>query len=1585
MLSPLLLIDIAKTLLSASSSSYMLYYLLYFALFFVFYAFSSPFHREDRSRFNGYVYISTVLYVWLGCAVAFHLPILHYDVKVPVSLFSPLFLASAITLLVFEGLIKLCNTYYVFHIGFRQNSIEVIQNSIILSVACCLVYSQCGSSTPQSLLNLVKHTSINDLLSKHSSMNIADLVHDAVPRLDETVSRVCTVFLTDFNNPKVSDLPTVVVFWITGISILIINYGLERLSLIRAIFVDYHPYREETSITNTLLHALKPGTDSPNTSSPRSAADDADNSATQPASSDRFGSASDFMGASFSKVHTSTNQQHVGATKGKFQGVRMTGALGAVGGGTQQRANGAVQADFDSDADGVEQPLGAPSADFHRTTSDNGSVCAFGSYYDFVVGNKRQYAYLKEILSPVMLDMVTWYALVTSYTVVDLIISLKLFLGRFDMRTLQAALPYSIQQPNERQTKQAPKLVQNAFKQKSAAKHRPGSEYDNNESVMPFYYGQFENADVGDGFWFDWQADCGDGWNPTYQIARVMAQPSLSVSIKRRGRAATNIVLPRPKLLIIGGDLAYPSPTEETYENRLFRPYECAMPPPPHYDPHALSTRKPDVPEGQTLSTYEGPQIFAIPGNHDWFDGLQTFLRYICSRDWLGGWLLPQEKSWFALKLPHGWWLFGMDNALSDDIDYHQFKYFSDIAEHMAPTDRVILMTHEPDWIVDAFFAVTTSSNIAHLIQKLRGKVVLRIAGDIHNYTRHMPILRGQRIREPHYTIFQRLPMWLRVSSVFSGLKSLTRDILDMSDNAGSNVYYDDLVANNPTKLSTSTGSPSIHDRTASQPTVKRTQSDNYHLNGFINGHSAATHMHKDHDDLTPDHAHMKLKPSNGSPRINLFDSPPASDDEGDHNTIPLYSATHRQSSAGNSNGNGDAPSPHVQVYRSASTPPHVANGYNTAFHLPDSFSQASIATSNGAAGGESVTLDTNKLSEWSSTDVTLWLVYAHLTDLCEAFASNGVDGKLLVELTEEDLGGDDLKITSTLRRKKLMLEIKSLKQSMSEGKQLTIERNFSMMSLASSHAATPHNATNGHQNHDEDNETVLPLDKSVPPVIARQNSENTEQFDAQEGVTEESIRQTSESVQQPNGNKPHAAEAVNGIYSNGHAPQIQRTDSASRRSKHVHLHVDTEAAKASKDEQDDNHQPANKQSIHWHGRNADMPSEPVMPPVLVVSGGGGAFLHPTHVPTPAPINVRGQRYTRTACYPSVPTSRNYALLNIFGFRQRNWRFDIMGVAVHFLLVVSFFPICQLGSVIHANTWREFLVEYSKAVYAVHMQLFSTAYISLLAFIGVWVATTLFTEENWPIYKRVAVGTSHAVAHSVTAICVVVFMEALIELGLEMKIVGQESLFDIFGSNFPEVRTLFSLADYYTYGFATTAAHYLTAAFDVPDAMATYKVRMCHAAADMTRWQTMVYYCSTYLYYYVLSAPLCSFVFGTYLYAANCFLNAHLTEAFSSLRIESYKNFVRFHINTKGELEIYALGIDKVPRAWKKDRQWTGYQHESSELPSYKWDKPSIWKPNSGQPDKVKLVDHLVITRHSKASARYVDLTQPSKTVLRCC
>ena len=44
----------------------------------------------------------------------------------------------------------------------------------------------------------------------------------------------------------------------------------------------------------------------------------------------------------------------------------------------------------------------------------------------------------------------------------------------------------------------------------------------------------------------------------------------------------------------------------------------------------------------ELLRQYEGPTAFAIPGNHDWIDGLETYTRHIQHKGWLGGWLLPQ-------------------------------------------------------------------------------------------------------------------------------------------------------------------------------------------------------------------------------------------------------------------------------------------------------------------------------------------------------------------------------------------------------------------------------------------------------------------------------------------------------------------------------------------------------------------------------------------------------------------------------------------------------------------------------------------------------------------------------------------------------------------------------------------------------------------------------------------------------------------------------------------------------------------------------------------------------------------------------
>lgn len=177
------------------------------------------------------------------------------------------------------------------------------------------------------------------------------------------------------------------------------------------------------------------------------------------------------------------------------------------------------------------------------------------------------------------------------------------------------------------------------------------------------------------------------------------------------------------------------------------------MKPPSFYDPTAVSARKlglapyhgkkndaSAVSTTPSLEKYEGPCAFAIPGNHDWFDGLSTFNRFICNRDWLGGWHLPQKTSHFVLKLPKGWWLIAVDLALEDDINTEQFELFQRVAEKfIQPEDAVIIVTHEPRWILDGVEGREKSEEkLTYLINRVfNGRVVVRLAGDIHNYMRH--------------------------------------------------------------------------------------------------------------------------------------------------------------------------------------------------------------------------------------------------------------------------------------------------------------------------------------------------------------------------------------------------------------------------------------------------------------------------------------------------------------------------------------------------------------------------------------------------------------------------------------------------------------------------------------------------------------------------------------------------------------------------------------------------------------------------------------------------------------------------------
>lgn len=170
-----------------------------------------------------------------------------------------------------------------------------------------------------------------------------------------------------------------------------------------------------------------------------------------------------------------------------------------------------------------------------------------------------------------------------------------------------------------------------------------------------------------DELWFDYVADLGDGWNSTYTVARLLASERLDVDWEGE-RHATE----RGRILFMGGDQAYPVPKAAEYENRMLGPYRAALP--------------------CARAGTEAPEIFAIPGSHDWYDGLVNFTSVFCRRRRIGGWQTAQVRSHFAVKLPNKWWVWGIDIQFGSYIDEAQLMYFAGVAEEgLQPGDHIIL------------------------------------------------------------------------------------------------------------------------------------------------------------------------------------------------------------------------------------------------------------------------------------------------------------------------------------------------------------------------------------------------------------------------------------------------------------------------------------------------------------------------------------------------------------------------------------------------------------------------------------------------------------------------------------------------------------------------------------------------------------------------------------------------------------------------------------------------------------------------------------------------------------------------------
>ena len=220
-------------------------------------------------------------------------------------------------------------------------------------------------------------------------------------------------------------------------------------------------------------------------------------------------------------------------------------------------------------------------------------------------------------------------------------------------------------------------------------------------------------------FFIDYIADTGDGFESTYAMAYLMAIDALKVPGMAQPLRAGDT-------LIMGGDQCYPQATREDYRSRLVTPFSWAF----------------DVHEARR-------KLFAIPGNHDWYDGLNAFDSLFCaSRDKLsegnptrlGGWQCQQHRSYWALRLPYNWWIWGTDIQFSKYLDAPQVNYFELIASQMGPEDNLIICIAEPSWLITDLSGEDEDENffkITAIARKHGVRICAVIAGDWHHYNRY--------------------------------------------------------------------------------------------------------------------------------------------------------------------------------------------------------------------------------------------------------------------------------------------------------------------------------------------------------------------------------------------------------------------------------------------------------------------------------------------------------------------------------------------------------------------------------------------------------------------------------------------------------------------------------------------------------------------------------------------------------------------------------------------------------------------------------------------------------------------------------
>ena len=250
--------------------------------------------------------------------------------------------------------------------------------------------------------------------------------------------------------------------------------------------------------------------------------------------------------------------------------------------------------------------------------------------------------------------------------------------------------------------------------------------------------------------WLDYVSDTGDDVAVSRAVARLIFAEYELPDLDREG---SFLHAPRGEILLFGGDTAYPVATAQEITNRVIVPFNQIL--------EGLPAGPPRV-------------LLGIPGNHDWYDGLDGFARMfrrnaddeegvarpsvvgISQRmieryaEWakqfvrggkiekpkalaLTGYQPVQSASYFALPLTTRLHLYAVDRQLRN-LDSRQVRYFEAWRMRSPDVSPLVLL---PDPLF-AFGAPspTGTAMVEALNLDLEAKPHFLLSGDVHHYER---------------------------------------------------------------------------------------------------------------------------------------------------------------------------------------------------------------------------------------------------------------------------------------------------------------------------------------------------------------------------------------------------------------------------------------------------------------------------------------------------------------------------------------------------------------------------------------------------------------------------------------------------------------------------------------------------------------------------------------------------------------------------------------------------------------------------------------------------------------------------------